>query len=196
MVGDRAEAQIRPPIVVQPETVRQPPVGYPPTTAPSATGPYFARPAWDQTLPANSRFVILTNFNSNAVLDRETGLVWARTNLPSRIWSLAERSCAALVIGNRSAWRLPSRHELLTLFDASVQGDLRLPAGHPFFLSPDLEYDGGDGFPLLFWTSEFERFVSDPSPLAISGLGDVYGSRGNGNLLAGSRYLPWCVRGQ
>src|SRR5262249_23927325 len=44
-------------------------------------GRYYATPSWDQTLPASTRFIVLSNFNSQAVLDRETGLVWERTPL-------------------------------------------------------------------------------------------------------------------
>ena len=43
-----------------------------------ANGPYYATPSWDQTLPANTRFIVLANFDNQAVLDRETGLVWHR----------------------------------------------------------------------------------------------------------------------
>src|SRR5262249_15328144 len=42
----------------------------------TANGPYYAEPSWDQMLPASTRFIVLSNFNSEAVLDRETGLVW------------------------------------------------------------------------------------------------------------------------
>ena len=42
-------------------------------------GPYYALPAWDQKKAAVNRFVVLTNWNSQAVLDKETGLVWERT---------------------------------------------------------------------------------------------------------------------
>jgi hypothetical protein len=31
---------------------------------------------WDKVLPAAERFVILTAFTSDAVLDKSTGLVW------------------------------------------------------------------------------------------------------------------------
>jgi hypothetical protein len=42
-------------------------------------GSYYANPSWDQELPAAQRFIVLSNLNNEAVLDRETGLVWQRT---------------------------------------------------------------------------------------------------------------------
>ena len=41
-----------------------------------AVGPYYALPSWDRKMVAVNRFVVLTNWNSEAVLDKETGLVW------------------------------------------------------------------------------------------------------------------------
>jgi hypothetical protein len=41
-----------------------------------ANGPYYATPSWDMTLPSATRFVVLANMHQDAVLDRETGLVW------------------------------------------------------------------------------------------------------------------------
>ncbi len=35
-------------------------------------------PTWSQVLPAAARFQVITAMNSNAVLDKETGLVWTR----------------------------------------------------------------------------------------------------------------------
>src|ERR1051325_11151454 len=54
----------------------------------TSAGPYYATPSWDQKLACDSaatcpRFVVLANWNNDAVLDRETGLVWDRTPLTS-----------------------------------------------------------------------------------------------------------------
>ncbi len=101
-----------------------------------ANGPYYATPSWDQTLPASTRFVVLANFNSNVVLDRETGLVWMR-NPPTNFfsWYDAEDYCLRLNVGSRYGWRLPTLEELASLFDASTTAYPGLPAGHPFTLS-------------------------------------------------------------
>lgn len=46
----------------------------------TAVGPYYATPSWDQKVQCDTqatcpRFIVLSNWNSEAVLDRETGLV-------------------------------------------------------------------------------------------------------------------------
>ena len=51
----------------------------PPAQAVDAVGPYYALPSWDRKMAAVNRFVVLTNWNSEAVLDKETGLVWERS---------------------------------------------------------------------------------------------------------------------
>src|SRR5262245_31621460 len=101
------------------------------TTAP---GPYYATPSWDQTLPSTTRFVVLSNMNSQAVLDRETGFVWERTpSTDPRSWGGALQFCITRTTGGRMGWRLPSIHELRSLADPSnFRGDPDLPAGHPF----------------------------------------------------------------
>lgn len=92
-------------------------------------GPYYATPSWDQTLPASTRFIVLSNFNSEAVLDRETGLVWERTPSTSGTsFELADSQCIFRRVGGRNGWRAPSVYELSTLVDSPTG----LPLGHPF----------------------------------------------------------------
>jgi len=48
----------------------------------TSNGPYYATPSWDQKLQCDTqatcpRFIVLSNWGGAAVLDRETGLVWA-----------------------------------------------------------------------------------------------------------------------
>ena len=101
----------------------------------TAVGPYYAWPSWDQTLPSNTRFIVLSNMNSEAVLDRETGLVWEKSpaTTPASNWGSARFQCNFRSIGGRKGWRLPSVHELASLVDASVPFPaIKLPPGHPF----------------------------------------------------------------
>ena len=106
-----------------------------PAQAVDAVGPYYAEPAWDRKLPAATRFVVLTNWNSDAVLDKETGLVWERSpTVATSIWAQARLACTARTTGNRLGWRLPSVHELASLGVPLVlpQTGPTLPPGHPF----------------------------------------------------------------
>ena len=114
----------------------------PPAQAVDAVGPYYAVPSWDQKLACPTigigcpRFVVLTNWSSAAVLDKETGLVWEKSPTPvtGNNWYGARDHCLiGLTTGNRKGWRLPSMPELASLIDASVAAPgPTLPAGHPF----------------------------------------------------------------
>ena len=106
-----------------------------------APGPYYAKPSWDRKLACPTiancpRFVVLTNWNSEAVLDTETGLVWERS--PSvtmqQTWAAARLQCTARTTGTRKGWRLPSMPELASLFQPNNNGNANeaLPPGHPF----------------------------------------------------------------
>lgn len=89
-----------------------------------------ANPPWSQILPSIERFVIV--MGSEAVLDKETGLVWERsTDSFPRIWIAALGYCYNLERGGRKGWRLPSVDELSSLVDRSQYGPA-LPTGHPF----------------------------------------------------------------
>ena len=84
--------------------------------------------------PAAQRFVILPAFNSEAVLDKETGLVWEKSpQTTSARWIVAHRTCIEKNVGGQKGWRLPSLQELASLVDPSVAPPgLALPPGHPF----------------------------------------------------------------
>jgi len=99
----------------------------------AANGPYYATPSWDQQLPASTRFTVLSNWGSAAVLDRETGLVWERSPRTSAFHERhdAHEVCNTLTLGNRMGWRLPTLQELASLLDPT-QSIPSLPSGHPF----------------------------------------------------------------
>lgn len=89
-------------------------------------------PAWSRKLPAPERFVVLAEFNNEAVLDKETGLVWqALLSTEPQYWGGAEAYCNTLSVNGRKGWRLPTIQELTSLVDPS-QSNPALPIGHPF----------------------------------------------------------------
>jgi hypothetical protein len=89
-------------------------------------------PAWYQILPSAERFLMV--MGDQAVLDRETGLVWEL--LPSTaeyVWQEAKNYCNTLTLGNRKGWRLPTIQELASLVYVDTPQPIpALPSGHPF----------------------------------------------------------------
>ena len=148
-----------------------------PAQAASGVGPYYATPSWDQTLPAATRFIDLTNM-PGAVLDRETGLVWEKT--PSSIvftWFNASFHCINLNTGDRTGWRLPAIPELLSLVDRSAPPPT-LPSGHPFTVQSS-----------FYWSAS----TSASSTAIVRGV-----LLSNGQVAGGDRSdtgRAWCVRG-
>jgi hypothetical protein len=150
-----------------------------PAQAVDAVGPYYALPSWDRKMAPANRFVVLTNWNSEAVLDKETGLVWEQSpeTLPST-WSNACFVCANKTVGNRKGWRLPSFPELASLIDPT-RSNPALPLGHPFtnVLSPN------------YWSAT--SFAENPSlawfVFVING--NVFNTNKSDGLQV------WCVRG-
>jgi hypothetical protein len=149
--------------------------------ATNAVGPYYATPSWDQTLPAASRFIVLTNMNNEAVLDRETGLVWEQSPSTSAFnWEDASLHCIGLSKGGRQGWRLPAIQDLASLIDPA-QSNPALPSGHPFSNVSTSE----DYWSATTWaaapTNAFGMFFK------IGGLGAFFKSA--------SDFFAWCVRG-
>lgn len=160
----------------------------------TANGPYYAKPSWDQKLQCDSlstcpRFVVLTNWNGEAVLDRETGLTWQRT-LDAISWSRGN-ACNLVSIGGRWGWRLPTLTELLSIFDPVNATRPYLPEGHPFFPS---------GLPFNFYlltSTQAGTFNGEDQFLAL-----YPGTRGDGTIrlaITGNgrsfNGQAWCVRG-
>lgn len=170
-----------------------------PAQAASANGPYYAAPSWDQKLDAATRFVVLTNWRNEAVLDRETGLVWERTpqtreeayaDGSARNWYKARDLCAAKNVGGRRGWRLASLAELSSLMEPDL-GDLAsggaLPPGHPF--NVDAAGAGNRfwsatsvvGAPASVWAVSFRRNWVEKRDKDASAFDDTA--------------LAWCARG-
>jgi hypothetical protein len=149
-----------------------------------AAGPYYATPAWDQKLPAATRFIVLSNWNQDAILDRETGLVWQRSPDGSEIFFQGLLACSLAATGGRAGWRLPSLHELESLIDPAVgaPGVVSLPAGHPFV--------GITTDHFLTATS----FAESPSFIFVRSL-EVAAPSVTKAVGKGEAFRIWCVRG-
>jgi len=156
----------------------------------AAVGPYYAIPSWDQKIACESaancpRFIVLSNWSSAAVLDRETGLVWERATsiIPGSLlttnWQGGLDYCLKRTTGGRYGWRLPTVQEFGTLFEPTTKN---LPAGHPFNLLPD-----------FYWTATEYR------PIAEQAWAVRPGGFGDSPFVPGPKTSPvvgvWCVRG-
>lgn len=151
-----------------------------------ANGPYYATPSWDQSLPAGSRFLVLSNFNNEAVLDRETGLVWQRTLGPLRPAEDNDTACLTAKIGNKFGWRAPTLPEAGTLFDPTSGVLPGLPIGHPFL-----------GFPTTGNNNVFNTstFFTNGFRAAVFYFNNPGGVLSIGIGAAGGQGSTLCVRG-
>jgi hypothetical protein len=135
--------------------------------------------SWDAQLPAADRFQLV--LTGAGVLDRETGLVWQRTQSSSVVgWSLADALCVAYEAGTpgRRGWRLPTLEEMLSLTESGHNPIL--PSGHPF-LNVAAYYT---------WTA-----TDSPNDSTVHWLVNlVNGFAGLATATATSNF--WCVRGQ
>jgi hypothetical protein len=132
---------------------------------------------WDKKFNGANRFVVLSAFNSQAVFDKETGLVWERSPSTERP-SSGHADCITLNVGGRFGWRLPTIQELASLVD-QTQSNPALTSGHPF---SNVQLDGcyqsatkGDPFWSVFFSEN----------------GGVF----QGGCSGGQGAYHWCVRG-
>jgi hypothetical protein len=138
-------------------------------------------PTWSQKLDASERFELV--LDDEAVLDKETGLTWARNaNLDgTKSWQDAINYCANLTISDRKGWRLPTREELASLLDIS-QTIPALPIGYDIFSNVQSNY--------YYWSSTEYEGDSSKAWYVYMGLGHV---RNDSKNLAGT--YVWPVRG-
>ncbi|MBW7898987.1 hypothetical protein B188_00780 [Candidatus Brocadiaceae bacterium B188] len=134
--------------------------------------------AWDQKITkATKRFKKV--LGGEAVLDKETGLVWEKSpDTTTRSWSDAISYAYNKNVGGRGGWRLPTVEELRTLVDPT-QSNPALPLGHPF-----TNVQSG-----YYWSST--TYVSNSSfawDVHFNG-GSVYGVDKTSDVYV------WCVRG-
>ena len=139
---------------------------------------------WDRVIiSGSSRFKVLPQFAGEAVLDKETGLVWQRSPSPTSQfdWGSSAALCIGSAIGGRRGWRLPTAWELMTLKDPA-QSNPALAEGHPF-------QNVVTG--VIYWSSTAS--LTD----ATAALCTSFTSGGQGVIttLKSTLGLRWCVRG-
>jgi len=137
-----------------------------------------AAPTWHQILPAADRFELV--MGGEAVLDKETGLVWERSpHTFPRDWVNAIIRCYTLELAHRKGFRMPTLEELASLVD-TLNEDPALPSDHPFI---NVQSD-------TYWASTTVAHDTLYATSVSFNDGSVYYGDGK----AYSRYV-WCVRG-
>lgn len=159
-----------------------------------ANSAYYALPSWSQKIACAvgncPRFIELADWNREAVLDRETGLVWEKSpNTTERNWFLAQNLCNSQAVGGRKGWRVPTLQELTSLVDADPAniGSPKLPPGHPFI---NVQSSGA----ALYWSATTFAFNTASAWRANLDIGTLGGVSAGDKNATTNNYV-WCVRG-
>jgi Protein of unknown function (DUF1566) len=136
---------------------------------------------WQQAHPAAQRFVILPDFNSEAVFDKDTGLIWEISPRPTTVtWNEARGTCMTRTTGGQKGWRLPAPAEMRSLVGPAVDSPVpHLPPGHPF----------SNIQPTSYWTVVPEANQPSYARYVDAFLGNVL------SFIKIYTYPVWCVRG-
>jgi hypothetical protein len=135
--------------------------------------------SWDKQINDPNRFKVLGAFNNEAVLDKETGLLWQKVPIISdRSWFAAWKFCQLSTTGNRAGWRLPTSEELRSLIDPQ-QSEPALPPGNPFT----------DVVTQSFWSAS-AGFAASNAIMVGFQFGEIFEM--DKTVLAAN---TWCVRG-
>ena len=140
--------------------------------------------SWDRKINDTTRFVVLPAFGNQAVLDKETQLVWQRSPTTAAYsFDVARGSCLASQLGGRMGWRLPTASELRSLIDPSITSLVvpALPKGHPFTQVQAASKQ--------YWTSTRHSTLENRLAVALTPQpASVWGQLSNNHVF-------WCVRG-
>jgi hypothetical protein len=146
---------------------------------------------WDANHPSSSRFVVLKAFHNQAVLDKNTGLVWEQAPASDFIGTFSEATdyCVNKTVGGTRGWRLPSVAELASLIDPSLSAPLV-----PTNVFSGLQGTSSTGY----WSA---TTVADNPDKAWRVLFSTDAVPGSGHK-SGNNHFPgvflshtWCVRG-
>lgn len=135
---------------------------------------------WQQTHPAQ-RFMILPDFNNDAVLDKDTNLIWELSPTPTPVtWNEARATCITRTTGGQKGWRLPAPAEMRSLVGPAVDSPIpNIPPGHPFL---NIQ-------PTAYWTVVPEANQPSYARYVDAFLGNVL------SFIKIYTYPVWCVRG-
>lgn len=136
---------------------------------------------WQEAHPAAQRFVILPDFNNDAVLDKDTSLIWELSPAPTPVtWNEARGTCVTRATGGQKGWRLPAPSEMRSLVGPAVDSPIpNIPPGHPFL---NIQ-------PTSYWTVVPEANQPSYARYVDAFLGNVL------SFLKVYTYPAWCVRG-
>jgi hypothetical protein len=136
---------------------------------------------WQQAHPAEKRFALMPAFNNDAVLDKETGLVWELSPQTATVtWNEARTTCIKRFTGGQKGWRLPSPAEMRSLVGPAVDAPgPNISPGHPFL----------NVQPTSYWTVVPEANLPPYAQYLDAFLGNVL------SFIKIYTFPVWCVRG-
>lgn len=150
--------------------------------------------AWSIAIDSPPRFVVLKEFNGEAVLDRETQLVWERRPVSAfgPDFQGSVRHCYERIIGGRLGWRLPTVDELTSLLVQSHEVTTRgeLPHGHPFI--------GVSRGEIWYWSITAGSFTTSSTTLPVRfivAMNEPQISTISLETNLHASHPSWCVRG-
>ena len=136
---------------------------------------------WQEAHPAEKRFVLVSAFNNDAVLDKDTELVWELSpEFTHMTWNEARIACSGRATGGQKGWRLPSPTEMRSLVGPAIDAPgPNISPGHPFLNIQQTSY----------WTVVPESNQPSYAQYVDAFLGNVL------SFIKIYTFPVWCVRG-